>query len=428
MFIARSAARIRAARTAFLLLAAVPTAAVIGWAAYLHSDGHRTAVERQWQSATGLPLTIGRIEHPRPGVIRARDCTLPATADRPAFVIPLVELESSADEDRLRLEHLACDPAAASVLAGVVRDWIMEDVRFRRTCIVEVADFRWADEPPARPHEQPLRAVPLRIECVVRDHSRAVRVVWRSDSSNELRVVRQTGATGQAASGIPAHVIEIDAACSTPIPLAVLLAASGTMPAVATARAATARAVGQIHTICQAGDWQGKAQGRITEIDLAAMAAAVGGRGGGEATVDVARLVWEDGRLTDGLVECATGPGWIDGPLFDRIVLATGARPGPAAGSLESDTARRFDAAACLATAGAQGIQFLPAVQLPAALAIRDGAVLLAAPPTAVPSDRLSWMLSAPGTAFGPAAGPGAWLMSVLPPLVPPTTGTGRQF
>ena len=61
MFIARSAARIRAARTAFLLLAAVPTAAVIGWAAYLHSDGHRTAVERQWQNATGLPLTIGRI-------------------------------------------------------------------------------------------------------------------------------------------------------------------------------------------------------------------------------------------------------------------------------------------------------------------------------------------------------------------------------
>ena len=163
MFIPRSLARIRAARTAFLLLAAVPTAAVIGWAAYLHSASHRTAIEREWQDGTGLPLTIGRIEHPRPGVIRAHDCILPATADRPAFVIPLVELESSADEDRLRLGRLTCDPAAASTLASLARAWIMDDVRFRRTCIVDVADFHWADEPIARPRDQPPTDVPLRI-------------------------------------------------------------------------------------------------------------------------------------------------------------------------------------------------------------------------------------------------------------------------
>ena len=70
MFIARSRARIRAARMVFLLAGAVPVAAFVAWAAYLHSDSHRTAVERQWQDATGLPLSIGRVEHPRPGVVR----------------------------------------------------------------------------------------------------------------------------------------------------------------------------------------------------------------------------------------------------------------------------------------------------------------------------------------------------------------------
>ena len=58
MFIARSRARIRAARMVFLLAGAVPVAAFVAWAAYLHSDSHRTAVERQWQDATGLPLSI----------------------------------------------------------------------------------------------------------------------------------------------------------------------------------------------------------------------------------------------------------------------------------------------------------------------------------------------------------------------------------
>jgi hypothetical protein len=424
MFIPRSLARIRAARTAFLLLAAVPTAAVIGWAAYLHSASHRTAIERQWQDATGLPLTIGRIEHPRPGVIRAHDCILPATADRPAFVIPLVELESSADEDRLRLGCLSCDPAAASTLASLARAWIMDDVRFRRTCIVDVVDFHWADEPIVRPRDQPPTDVPLRVECVVKDHSRAVRVVWRGDSNDEVRVVRQTAAEADAKE----DRLEIDARCSTPIPLAVLVAASGVEPSVATARAVTAHAAGEIHAVWQAGNWRGTAQGRITGIDLAAMAAAVGSRGGGEATIDVARLVWEEGRLTDGLVECGAGSGWIDGQLFDRIVLATGARPAPAAGSFEPQATCSFDAVACIATASGQGIQFLPAPRLPAALAIREGAVLLAPPPAPVPNDRLAWMLSSPGTAFGPAAGPGAWLMSVLPSPAPPTTGSGRQF
>jgi hypothetical protein len=424
MFIARSLARIRAARMAFLLVVAIPTVVVVGWAGYRRSDGHRAAVERQWQAATGLPLVIGRIEHPRPGVIRACDCILPAAVDRPAFVIPLVELESSADEDRLRLGTLPCDPAAASVLAGLAHGWIMDDVRFRRTCIVEVADFRWTDEPPAEsPHERP-RGGPLRIECVVRDDSRAVRVVRRGDPTDEVRVVRLTTTD----DGSPADRLEIDATCSTPIPLGVLLAASGAPPSVAAAKSGSARVSGELRAARRAGNWRGTAQGRIDEIELAALAEAVGSRGAGRATIDVARLAWEHGRLTEGLVECVAGSGWIDGRLFDRIVLATGARPGLAAGPLQADAVRSFDAAGCIATAGEQGVQFLPTPRLPLALAVWKGSVLLAPPSGPVPNDRLAWMLTAPGTAFGPAAGPGAWLMSVLPAPVPAAPGSGRQF
>ncbi len=417
MFIARSQARIRAARIAFLLLAAIPTAVVVGWAGYIGSDAHRVAVERAWQRATGLPLTIGRIDHPRPGVIRGHDCLLPATTERPAVSISAIEVESSADEDRVRLGSLACDAATASAMATLARAWLMDPLRFDRTCIIDVTHFSWADEPTA------VDAAGLRIECVARAGSRAIRLVRRGDADDEVRLVRQMPAPSNDATD---DRLELDASCLTPVPLAVLAAAGGVLADGHAAGLAAARVSGVLHAVREAGRWRGTAQGRIANVDLSAVAASVGGRAIGQATVDVTRIVWDDNRLSDGLVECATGSGWVDSRLFDRIVLATGARPGPAA--VAEAESREFDMAACLATIGPAGVQFLPAPRLPNALAIRDAAIVLAAPPAPVPGDRLAWMLTTPGTAFGPAAGPGAWLMSVLPPLAPPEPSAGRQF
>lgn len=416
MFIARSQARIRAARIAFLLLAALPTAVVVGWAAYVRSDAHRATVERAWQRATGLPLTIGRVDHPRPGVVRGHDCLLPATTERPAVAIPAIEVESSADEDRVRLGSLACDPAAASALAALARAWLMDHLRFDRTCIIDVKHFHWAGDPPTP------EPVGLRIECVARAGSRAIRLVRRGEATDEVRIVRHVSAPAPG----PDDRLEIDATCHMPIPLAVLTAAGGIQTDGHVASVAAARVGGELHAVREAGRWRGTAQGRMTDLDLAAVAAAIGGRAMGRATVDVTRLAWDDNRLNDGFVECAAGSGWVDGRLFDRIVLATGARPGP--GVVGEAQAREFDMAACLATVGPAGVQFLPAPRLPTALAVRDSAVVLAAPAAPVPGDRLAWMLTAPGTAFGPAEGPGAWLMSVLPPLAPLESGSGRQF
>jgi hypothetical protein len=425
MFVARSAARVRLARVAFLLLGLAPAAALVVWAVHRQGDAHRAAIERRWQEAVGLPLTIGRVEHPRPGVVRGWDCVLPATEDRPAIGLPLVELESSADEDRIRIERFACDTAAATALVSLARTWLADDVRFRRTCIVEVADFSWSGVTPPPADTPPLPAVPLRVECVAGPVGRALRVVRRGTVADELRIVREPAAdaTGDAA----VQAVTITASCSEPIPLAVLAVAAGAGLHAATASGA-ATVSGTLEATRSDDGWAGQARGRIAGIDLAAAASAVGGRATGAAEVDVTRLTWSGGRVTDALFECAAGTGSLDGRLFDRIVLALGARPGPAATPLPPGGARGFDAAGCIVGVGPHGVQVMPATRLPAGLAIWQGDVLLAPPAAPVPGDRIAWLLSTPGTTYGPAIGPGSWLISVLPAAAPPPDGSGQQF
>ena len=121
MFVARSAARVRLARLAFLVLGLAPAAGLVAWAVHRRSDAHRAAVERRWQEAIGLPLVVGAVEHPRPGVLRGRECRLPAADGGPPIQLPLVEVESSADEDRIRVPTFTCDAAAATVIAKHLR-------------------------------------------------------------------------------------------------------------------------------------------------------------------------------------------------------------------------------------------------------------------------------------------------------------------
>lgn len=397
----------------------------MAWAVHRRSDGHRAAIERRWQEAVGLPLAVGRVEHPRPGVIRGLDCVLPAAEGRPAIAVPLVEVESSADEDRIRIGRFACDATAAAVLAALGREWLADEVRFRRTCLIEVADFSWAKLSP--PSDTP--AAPLRVECVVRPDGRAVRIVRRGQADDELRIVRGSpAATGpESGAGAGAQAFTITAACSEPVPLAVLAVASGAgLPAAAACGSATV--TGTLEATRTGAGWAGSARGDIADIDLAAAAAAVGGRATGTATIDVTRLVWSGGRVTDALFECIAGAGSLDGRLFDRIVLALGARPGPAATPIPPGGERGFDAAACIVGVGPHGVQVLPTTRLPAGLATRRGDVLLAPPAAPVPGDRIAWMLSAPGTTYGPAIGPGSWLISVLPAPSPQPSDSGRQF
>jgi hypothetical protein len=212
------------------------------------------------------------------------------------------------------------------------------------------------------------------------------------------------------------------------VPLAALVVGiGGGLDAAAACGAATV--TGSLEAGWDTSGWSGSAQGRLADIDLAAASAAVGGRAGGVAAVDVTRLAWRSGRVTEALLECTVGAGLLDGRLFDRIVLALAARPGPAARPLAPGGDRQFDAAACIVGVGPFGVQVMPSTRLPAGLAIHAGEVLLQPPQAAVPADRIAWMLSAPGTAYAPAQGPGSWLISVLPQAgSPPAASDGRQF
>lgn len=424
MFVAHSAARIRLVRLAFLGLGLAPVAGLTAWAVHLRGEAHRAAVERRWQEAIGLPLTIGWVEHPRPGVVRGHDCLLPATEERPAIGLPLIEVESSADEDRIRIDRFVCDTAAAAALAELARTWLTDDVRFRRTCVVDVSDFAWSGGDPAAADALTSPAVPLRAECVVGPVGRALRIVRRGPREDEVKVVREPLPAAEGDAAIQSFTIT--ASCAEPIPLGVLAVAAGAGLQAATA---SATVTGTLEATRGATGWAGKATGTIAGIDLARAAASVGGRGTGSAAVDVTRLEWSGGRITDGLFECTAGAGSLDGRLFDRIVLALGARPGPAATPIPPGAERGFDEAACIVGVGPHGVQVLPTAKLPAGIAVARGTVLLAPPSLPVPGDRIAWMLSTPDTAYGPAIGPGSWLISVLPAAAaPPSNGSGRQF
>jgi len=408
MFVPRSTSRIRRARLAFLAAGLVPTVAVVAWAVHRQSDAHRAAVERRWQEALGLPLAVGRLEHPRPGVIRAADCILPGADGRPAVSLPRIEVESSADEDRIRIDRAVGDPASLEVAVGLARRWLAEEVRFRRTCLVEIADFAWpqaAADPAAPP------PATLRIECVPRAEARAVRIV-RKGGGAEVRIVLQHAEGGAGAAG---SRYEVEATVSEPVPLAALTLAAG---AGRSAGGGAASFTGRLRAVSGPAGWTGEAAGRIEGLDLAAAAGGVGDRAAGTATIAISRLAWVDGRVSDGLVEATVGSGWLDRRLFDRIVLALSARPGPAAATPASDVLG-FDSAACIIAVGPHGVQVLPTARSPAGLATLRGEPLLLPPAAPVTADRVAWLFSSPGILYGPTAGPGAWLMSVLPNPLP---------
>ncbi len=415
MFIARSAARVRLARLGFLLLCLGPTAGLTAWAVHRRSEAHRVALEQRWQEILGVPLAVRAVDHPRPGVIRLEGVALPAAGGGVTLRLPLVELESSANEDRLRVPRLRGDAAAAAVLIGLARDWLIDDVRFRRTCVIEVADFAWTETPAAGLERAPgprSSAATLRIECVARPEARALRIVHRSATDDEVRIVR--GPRPEAADEAAPPAITITADCRQPVPLDVVAVAAG-LPLQWSAACREALVAGTLTADWTAAGWSGSAQGSIGQVSLEAAAAAVGGRASGIADVTVSKLVWTNDRLSDGLFECTAGPGSVGGRLFDRFVMALGARPGSAARPLPPGGERPFDLLACLVALGPHGVQILPTSRMPAAIAAYDREPLLLPPPSAAPSDRVAWLLSAPGTTFGPAAGPGAWLISVLP-------------
>lgn len=433
MFIPRSMARLRLARVVFLALAIVPAAFIGGSAAYLRSGWHRDGVRIAWQRALGLPVEIGTVEHPRPGVQRLGDCTIADAEGRGRLLLPGAELETTATELRLRVPRLRCDDEAAGLLAMLAADWLARGERFDRNCIIEIDDFDWADASAVdRTTASGVAAGDLRVECVATTEARAVRVVRRppgraenAAAVSELRVVRiVTRDDVEPAGGGPADARSVPAAdvrvtvsgtVAEPIPFAVVAGLARDTSLRGWSLGDSARVAGRVDLTWDERGWEGVMTGRVAGIDLAACAAMAGLRAAGDATVDVRSIRWSAGRLAECEFACETGPGEIGQALLEGLVRALGCRRGGAPRDAAQPAAQPFAAAGALVRINDGGLEVLAAPRFGGALMITASDATLWPPPGPVPAERLAWLLAPPDVPHVPAAGPGAWLMSIMP-------------
>lgn len=412
MFIPRSARRIRFARTAFVLGGLLPCAAVVGWAVHRHSAAHRDAVRGRWEQAVGLPIQVASVEHPLPGVVRARGCTLASADGRPVLELAGVDVETSPTEVRVGIAALACDPAAAGVLAGLAEEWLLRGARFRRDVVIDVGDLAWVVRGSGG-HVERFAVGPVRIECVAQGADRAVRVVRRAAESgvDEVRVVRS------AADGDPtvaAEHLDVEAALATPLPYAVMAAILGSGPVATLPVGPSATVAGRLTASRAAGRWAGTARGRVEGVDLAACTAALPAGATGTMDVAVRSIEWRDGRLAAADVGCTAAAGRVDRRLLDALVAAIGCRAGAAyvgAGDRESP----FDALGCTLRISGRGVELTGDDRWGGSIAVAAGRPLLDPPHGVVPVERLAWLLAPPGAVYVPSSGAGTWLMSILP-------------
>jgi len=446
MFVARSAGRIRLARLAFVVAGLVPLAGLVASAVHLRSAGHRDTVRRDWQRAIGLPLAIGRIVHPRPGVVRAEGVVVAAPDGLPVLSLPVIEVETAAGEVRLRVPAVGCDAAAAGLLAALAREWLGRGARYDRDCVIEVAEFTWrvggdrpaagaeASRDPRRPPAETLPG-PLRVECVSQAGTRALRVV-RGPAGNaasaggaepqpggrsapatvrdELRIVRTTVAAADPAAEMSRT--DIEATCGDGLPFAIVAAVAADTPVAGWTLGMDALVTGSLEAAAEGGSWRFSAKGRIDGVDLRDLAASIGLRAAGVADVVVSSLEWRGARLAACDLAADVGPGRVERRFLEALVATLGCRPGPALTTAAAERGDdRFDAASCRLRLSSTGLELTAGQRLGGPLAVSGGLPLVEPPGAVVPGDRLAWLLAPPGAGYAPATGPGAWLMSILP-------------
>jgi hypothetical protein len=418
MFVPRSSARLRLARLLFLGLALGPSVLVAAWAAHLRSDGHRDDVRRDWERALGVPLRVDAVTHPRPGVVQVGACVV-AEPDGPArLAVPAAEVETSAAEVRLRIPSLRCDAAAARLLVTLAADWLARGARFDRNCVIDVDDFAWA--PPGAPAASLPAAASsgLRVECVATAEGRAVRVVRRGaegQPGSEVRVVRAAvdGRSGGIVEPAAAARIDLVATWTEPLPWEVLVTLVSTAPTPVVS--AGASVTGRVEAWRDDRGWHGSMAGRLDDVDLAACGAALGVSVAGRTTIDVRSIEWSAGRIAACELECRVGRGHVSASFLEALVGTLGCRSAVPLGAAWAAGTHSFESAGALVRIHAGGLELLAGPRLSGALALADGRPLIWPPSGPVALDRLAWLLAPPHTPSLPAAGPGAWLMAIMP-------------
>jgi hypothetical protein len=418
MFIERSSARIRTVRTLFVLLGLVPCAGLCGWAVLRHSSFHRRAIELRCEQAFGMPVRIGRVEHVRPDALRLHGCELVAADGEAVVTAPVVDLESSPTEVRLRVGRIACSPRLARAATDLVHQWLGQPARFPLDCVVDVGELSWlaTTTSPAPGKDGIGRFLGLRIECVAAEGGRAVRLSGGGSAdgaarTDELRVLTTTAAA--TAAGPPALRVEVTGALATPVPVAILEACLG-CDAGALSCGADAVVSGRIDSTCEGGRWSGTAAGRIEGIDLAAASAWLPHRMSGEASLAIERIDWARGRIAGCDCRLVATRGVVEQPLLDALVTGLGCRPGPEYRTAIGERSRAFDQVACRLRIGPSGVDLRADSGARAAIAVVRGGAILEEPAAAVPLERVAWLLSPPTSVAVPASQATRWLLGAF--------------
>lgn len=412
MFIERSTAKIRGVRALFVVLGLVPCVALVAWALVRHSPAHRDAIRHEAERALGMPLSIGAVEHIRPGALRLRDCLLAAPDGRPLLALPEIEVETSAGEVRLRLPSVSCSPAAVAALADVARAWLEEPVRFSKAWVIDVGGMEWERPDLQRARHDPVASAteqrfPLRIECVAAGDSRAVRVhrVDRGQEGDEVRVIATTGSPRR---------YELRGQVHTPIPWTVVQAL--VPPAFgSTGLGPAAMVSGEVEAATGDSGWSGVATGLIEGGRLEDIVA--GGRYPieGPLTVEVERLEWDADRLVALAATVSAVRGTVAQSLLGALVTTCGCRAGPAFQSLSGEPLRAFDDLVVRVAIDSRGLRLSAGENRSGALARRQGLSLLDEPAGVVSLDRLAWLIGPADAPAVPASAATSWLMRMLP-------------
>ena len=413
MFIERSAGRIRLARTLFVLGGLVPFAVLAAWAGFRNSAGHVASLCREAEQVLGVPLEIGSVEHLRPNCLRLRACRILSPSGDAMLAVPVVDVESSSAEVRLRLPEVDCTPSAARTLVAIVGGWLRQPVRHGRSWVVDVVDFRWqpatasaedGDAASGRP------ASGLHVECVAAGDARAVRVRREPQSADEWRV------RSRVAAGADTQRLEVSGTVADPLPAAVAAALVGSSwGRCLESLGGEAVVRGGVEAVCDRGQWSGSFRGVVEQVDLATCTAGLPHRLSGTATLSLPRCEWQAGRLEDCRLECDAIQGHLGQTTLDALVSALGCRPGPAHRSLAREEIRGFDSLSFCLEVDARGMLLRAGPGRGGSLLGRHGLSLLEEPVGMVSMSRLAWFLSPSESMAVPASDASAWLLSVLP-------------
>lgn len=393
MFIEQSVARRRVVRLLFVAAALLPCAGLAAAAWWRQSAGHVAAIAREAAAHLGMPVAIGSVTHPRPGVMRLAGVTVGDT-----LVVPDVEVEAAAAEIRLRVSRVECSPAAARVLAELAGEWLRRAARFPRSWVVDVAEVAWLPE-----GGDAVEAGGWHGECVAAGDARAVRLRREPATPDEIRV--RLGDEGLA----------VEATLEAAVPASIVAAVTAGNTTWADALGPRAVLRGTLQAVRDAGRWAGQAAGAIDRVDLASACPGGGRRLQGEATLTVAALEFAASRVERCDLEFTAADGVIAQDLLDDLVSSLGCRPGPAYRALGGESLRRFDRLACRVVVDADGLHLRAPAGPGSGLVASQGLTLLEEPVAAVPPMRLAWLLSPAGRPPVPASAATGWLISVLP-------------